>query len=129
MEPKLLKTEIASYIPAFFDPKAKHGISPLGDKVLIRPDKAAEIVGKIHIPQDVTYRHSLAAESGVVMAVGEGAFKWNSDKTTPFEGRVPKPGDRVIIEKYSGQVTRGDDKEIYRLMESACVAAIITEDK
>lgn len=129
MEPKLLKTTIAEYVPAAWTGVNKSGASPTGDRVLVLPDKAAEQVRGVHIPIDIVARHSMAAEAGVIIEVGDGAFKWNSDKMTPFEGKRPQPGDRVCIEKYSGQLLRGDDDEVYRIMESSCIAAILTSEK
>ena len=128
LAPKLFKTDIAEYVSSEYTGTNTSGCFPLGDKILILPDKAAEVVRGIHMPQDVVHRHTLAAEAGVVVAVGDGAFKWNSDKTTPYEGRRPVPGDRVTMERYSGQVICGDDKQMYRVMDSACIGTIITSD-
>lgn len=128
MQPKLFKTSLAEFVPAKWTGNEDAGIHPLGDRVLILPDKAAEIVRGVHLPQDITYRHTLAAEAGVVIAVGDGAFQWNSDKVTPYSGRKPKVGERVIIEKYAGQVVCGDDKQMYRLMDSHCVGGILEKE-
>lgn len=129
MEAKLLKSEVANYVPADWSGTNESGISPVGDRVLILPDKAATFtLGGIELPDDLVHRHTLAAEAGVIVALGEGAFKWNSDKVTPFAGRAPKPGDRVCIERYSGQLARGDDNNLYRLMDSACIAAILEKE-
>lgn len=130
MQPKLLfKTAIAEYRQAEWTGKNQSGVQPVGDRVLVKPDQAAgESSGGIMLPDDLKERHTLAAEAGIVIALGDGAFKWNSDRQTPFYGRVPKPGNRVCLERYSGQLIRGDDGETYRLMESACIAAIITPE-
>ena len=130
MQPKLLSKTLATYTPAAWTGKNESGIFPIGDRVLVLADEAAErTAGGIEIPQEVTYRMTLAAEAGVVVEIGDGAFKWNSDKVTPFAGRLPTPGVRVCIEKYSGQTIKGDDGKMYRLMESACIGAILTEQK
>lgn len=131
MQPKLLfKTSIAEYVPAEWTGNNQSGVNPIGDRVLVLPDQAAEASsGGILLPGDLQDRHTMAAEAGVVIQLGDGAFIWNSDKQTPFHGRKPKPGERVCIEKYSGQLTLGDDGKQYRLMESACIAAIITPEK
>lgn len=126
MQPKLIKTEHAEYIPAIWTGKNESGAYPTGDRVLVKCDKAAEkSSGGIELPQELTARMSMAAQAGIVVELGDGAFRWNSDKMTPYEGRKPKAGDRVCIEKYSGQLILGDDGEMYRLMESACIAAIL----
>jgi len=129
MQPKLFKTSIAEYVPAEWTGKNESGVHPIGDRVLIKPDKAADIVRGILMPDDITARHSLAAEGGVVVQLGDGAFMWNHDRQTPFHGRKPQPGERVVIEKYAGQLTKGDDGEMYRLMESASIGALITAEK
>lgn len=130
MQPKLIKTSLAEYVPATWAGFNKSGVTPLGDRVLILPDVAAEKTsGGIELPDELVYRHTLAAEAGVMVALGDGSFKWNSDKMTPYEGVKPTPGVRVCIEKYSGQAIKGDDGLMYRIMESACVGGILTENK
>lgn len=131
MQPKLLfKTSIAEYVPAEWTGKNQSGVAPVGDRVLVKPDQAAGTSsGGVMLPDDLRERHTLAAEAGIVVALGDGAFMWNSDRQTPFHGRKPKPGERVCLEKYAGQLVRGDDGEVYRLMESACIAAVITPEK
>lgn len=130
MQPKLFKTTLADYVPAEWNGKNDSGWKPLGDKVLILPDQAADkSSGGIYMTEDIKARHSMAAEAGVVIALGDGVFKWNSDRTTPFEGVKPAPGDRVYVERYSGQLIHGHDGVVYRVMESACIAAIKQGDK
>lgn len=127
MKPKLFKTSIAEFEHAKWTGKDTSGLHPLGDKVLVLPDKSAERTsGGVELPVDIVARHTLAAEAGIVVAIGDGAFKWNTDKCTPFEGRKPVPGDRVAIERYSGQLFHGVDGEVYRLMEGHCIGAIIS---
>lgn len=125
MQPRLVKTTVAQYIPAQWVGEDTSGLHPLGDRVLVLPDTAPEMIGGVHLPIDATTRHTLAAEGGVIVAIGDGAFSWNADKCTPFTGRKPVLGERVAIERYSGQLFYGLDGKIYRLMESACVGAVI----
>lgn len=131
MKPKLLsstpfKTALGEYVPAQWTGGNTSGRDPIGDRVLILPDDAADITaGGIHLTADLVGRHSMAAEAGVLVAAGEGAFTWNSDRQTPFAGRKPQPGDRVCIERYSGQLITGDDGKVYRLCESVCIGAVI----
>lgn len=129
MEAKLFKTALASFIPVEWNGTNDSGWQPIGDRVLILPDQAAEVVRGIHLPQDVVERHSLAAEAGVLVALGDGAFEWNSDRVTPFTGRKPVPGDRVHIHRYSGQLIMGKDGINYRVLDSQEVGAIATEEK
>lgn len=124
MQPKLIKTSLGTYTPAEWTGTNDSGWHVVGDRILVLPDQAAEQSGGIHLPQDVVARMTMSAEGGLVVSVGDGAFKWNSDKVTPFEGRKPEPGDRVCIEKFSGQLLHGKDGKVYRLMESACIGAL-----
>lgn len=124
METKLFKTELASYVPATWNGKNESGWTPIGDRVIILPDQAAEIIRGVHIPDEVKGRHALAAEAGCLIAAGEGAFKWNSDRVTPFEGRRPLPGERVNIHRYSGQTLMGKDGVLYRVLDSQEVGAV-----
>lgn len=119
MDPKLVKTEIAEYERAAWKGANTSGIKPIADKVLVQPDKASGAFGSIHIPEDMQRRHSLAAESGLLVAVGRDAFG-----TIPVAAMKPQPGARVFIERYSGQVIKGTDGEMYRLMDASCIGAV-----
>ena len=119
MEAKLVKTEIAEYERAEWKGANTSGIKPIADKVLVQPDKARGAFGNIHIPEDMQRRHSLAAESGLLVAVGRDAFS-----NIPVAALKPEPGTRVFIERYSGQVIKGVDGEMYRLMEASCIGAV-----
>jgi chaperonin GroES len=68
----------------------------------------------------------MAAETGVIVALGDDAFLWNGDRTRKWEGVKPKVGDRVYIQRYAGQVMLGEDSEFYRIMDANCIAAVKT---
>ena len=130
MEPKLLKHDVVTYKPANFSGKNESGLTPIGDRVLILPDEVeSKTSGGIELPDEILHRQTLAAEAGVIAALGDGTFKWNSDKVTPFSGRSPQVGERVVIERYAGQLAKGDDNQLYRLMDSHCIGAILEEAK
>lgn len=123
MKPKLLMTPLGQYEPAKWDGENLSACRPIGDRVLILPDGAAEQTGgNVFLPQDMQERMSMAAETGVLIAVGDGAWYWNSDRTRRFEGSKPKPGDRVGFERYAGSVRHGKDGKIYRIMDDKCVS-------
>jgi chaperonin GroES len=69
-------------------------------------------------------RMQLAAITGVIVECGEEAFKWNADRTRPYEGYKPQPGDRVIFEKYAGKPILGDDAKHYRIMDDKAIGGI-----
>ena len=130
MEPKLLKTTVTEYRQANYKGLNLSGATPVGDRVLILPDLPVDTTaGGIALPDNLVERHGMAAESGRLVALGDGAFYWNSDRTTRFEGIKPEPGQRVSFERYAGTLVLGDDGQMYRLMDDRCIGAILTEDK
>ncbi len=119
-------TTLAAYVPAPYSGKNESGVDPLGARVLILPDVAEETtLGGVHLPPDVAARNGMAAETGVLVALGEGAFVWSSDRVHPWTGRRPAPGDRIVIERFTGQLQRGLDGLIYRICEDRAIGAVI----
>lgn len=125
MEPKLIKTQHAEYVKAPYNGTNESGVRPVGDRVLILPDEAAEkTTGNVLLPQAAVERGSMAAETGWLVALGDGAFVWNSDRSRPFEGTKPQVGERIIFEKYAGQLMIGKDKRFYRLADDKTIGAV-----
>ncbi len=125
MEPRLLKTDIAEYTAGVFDGVNRSGIQPIGEKVLVLTDQVKEkTAGGIFITDDARERNALAAETGVIVDVGEGAFVWNDDKSRPWGGYKPKAGDAVYIVRYAGIVFTGDDGQKYRIIDYGQIGAI-----
>jgi chaperonin GroES len=124
MQPKILSVRKAEYLPAPFFGKNESGFEPIGDRVLVRPDIAASSSGGIELPDDIVDRAQLSASSGVLVALGDDAFKWSFDRTRPFAGVKPEVGSRVCFEKYAGQVILGDDGIEYRLIDDKCVGGV-----
>jgi chaperonin GroES len=126
MQPKLLKSsQLGEFIPAEFNGVNESGYEPVCDRVLVLPDMAsARTTGGIELPAELVDRHTMAAETGVIVAVGPEAFKWTPDKTREWTSYKPKPGDRVYIQRYSGQVMLGEDGKFYRLMDYTCCGAV-----
>lgn len=125
LTPKVLSVSRVEYMPAVWSGANKSGCAPIGDRVLILPDMAmAKSQGGIGLPDDVVERMQLSASSGVIVEVGDDAFAWNSDRTRPFGGYKPKPGDRVHFEKYAGKEIVGDDGAKYRICDDKAIGAI-----
>lgn len=125
MQPRLLKVGDSTFERAEFDGENKSGFEPVGDKVLVLPDSAAEVTGGgIQLTAEHVERTTLAAETGVIIAAAAGAFEWNSDRTRPWSGIKPKIGERVYMQRYSGQVMMGKDEKFYRVMTDVCIAAV-----
>src|SRR5579871_1270805 len=83
MQPKLLKSsQLGEFIPAQFTGVNESGYEPLGDRVFVLPDQAAaKTSGGIDLPAELVDRHTMASETGVIVAIGPDAFKWTPDKT------------------------------------------------
>ena len=119
MKRRLLRTELSTYEEADWDGVNRSGWRPTSDLVLVLPDQASDKIGKLGLlvqPEDQRDRASLASESGVIIAIGDGAFVWNRDRTRAYEGAKPKPGDRVLYRRYAGQMMKGADGRSYRYM-------------
>jgi chaperonin GroES len=133
MQPKLIAarqharilTPLAEYEPAQWKGKNTSGIIPIGDRVLVLPDKAPEkTAGGVLMTEQQQDRDGLAAETGILVAIGEAAWKWNSDRTRLFEGTKPEVGQRVWFERYAGSVQYGKDGTAYRIMDDKAVGAV-----
>lgn len=123
MELKLIKGLHADYIPAKWSGKDTSGIRVVGKTVLVLMDKCSPTSkGGIDLPEDIVEKMSMAAESGVLVAVSAGAFLLNEDMS-PWTGVKPGPGDRVYIEKYAGKQVKGRDGETYRIMDYGSIGA------
>ncbi len=127
---KVLKTELAQYIVnQKFDGVNRSGRRPIGDLVVVMLDQTVDqTTGGIVIPPEVVERMDLAAETGTIVAVGPGAFKWSADRRRPFEGDPPKPGDRVQIDRYAGSLITGGDGQKYRLLPDRQIGAILDDE-
>lgn len=125
MEPKLVKTRLAEYVPAEFSGKNESGIHPVGDRVLVLPDQASKTSsGLIHFTDEQISRNAEAAETGVIVEIGQEAFIWNSDRTRKWESAdKPKVGTRVAFDRYAGGFYHGKDGQMYRLMDDKCIGA------
>lgn len=114
----------AEFTPAEWSGQDTSGIRVVGKTVLVLMDAAApKSSGDVILPEPIVENLSAGAESGVIVAVSPGAFLLNEDMT-PWVGEKPAPGDRVYIAKYAGQLVRGRDGRIYRLMDYGNIGAV-----
>lgn len=128
----LIMTQLAPYVPAEWNGKNESGIRAIGDRVLVLPDKAAaQSAGTHGAPilftdqkQDID---GLAAETGVIISIGDGAWTWNSDRTRPYKGTKPVVGQRVWFDRYAGSPQHGKDGVVYKIMDDKCIGAIADE--
>lgn len=130
LQQRFIQTELAKYrIRQVFDGVNRSGRRPVNDLVVVMLDDVLKVtLGGIELPEDYIERMNLAAETGVVVAVGPGAFKWSADRRRPFEGEPPRPGDRVQIDRYAGALITGKDGQKYRLVPDRQIGALLDED-
>lgn len=103
----------------------KSGRKAIGDAVLVQPDEAVtKSAGGVEYTDEYRDRSALAAESGVLVDVGEDAFIWNADRTRQWEGYKPKPGDRVFFGRYQYNQVPGEDGVMYWAIKDSSICAI-----
>ena len=97
--------------------KEKSPITPLGDRVIVRPLTEEELgtvsASGIIIPDTAKKEKP---EQGIVIAVGPGKWDEDGEKRIPMEVKV---GDRVVFSKYGYDEVRIDDKEYFIVSESS----------
>lgn len=102
--------------------KTTSPITPLGDRVVVRPLTEEEMgtssPSGIIIPDTAKKEKP---EQGVVIAVGEG--KWNEDG----DGRIPvsvNVGDHVVFSKFGFDEVKVDNDEYYIVSEGSVLGII-----
>ena len=99
--------------------KTDTAIKPIGDRVLVKPESAADqkTASGIIIPDTA---HKEKPERGEVVAVGDGK---RTDKGEIIPVRV-KVGDTVIFSKYGFDEVKLDEQEYYIVSESNILAIV-----
>lgn len=96
--------------------KSKVKVSPLGDRVAIRPlEETEQMRGGLYIPDTAKEK----PQQGEVVAVGPGRVE--KGEKVPMELKV---GDRVLYGKYSGTEVTLDDEQILIIKESDVLAKL-----
>jgi len=115
----------AQYVQSSYDGKNTSQVAALDDNVLILIDDSVEkTAGGILLTNTSQEHHKAAAETGVVVEVGQGAFKYTADRSREWTGLRPRPGDRVYFQRYAGQIIIGTDGKEYRMMTDKCIAGL-----
>lgn len=124
-EGQVLRFDQQEYIVQNWNGVNQSGYEPLDDKILVLTDVHADKTsGLVELPAGYVEKQTMAAEHGTVVGVGPAAFRWNDDGSRQWQGRIPSPGDRVYFERYSGQLLKGEDGRMYRLMSQSCIGAV-----
>jgi chaperonin GroES len=93
-------------------------ITPLADRVLVKPMDQAEVKkGGIIIPDTAKEK----PQEGEVIAVGKGRVNETTGERIALE---VKKGDKVLYGKYSGTEITIDDREYLILRESDILAVL-----
>lgn len=118
----LLKGAQAEFVRCQIADAADPGVEPFGTSVLVLMDQCAEMTtGKVLLPPEKIAQMNIASETGVVVDIGEAAFRYYDDGSK-WNGRKPVIGERVFVERYAGREILGRDGRTYRLMTYTCVA-------
>lgn len=106
--------------------KNKSGIIPIRDLVLVLPEEEVTVKEMmIQLPDNVKEKQLLHQIFGKVVAMGEGAFKYEEKQY----GVMPsiKAGQRVMFARYGGMVVTGSDKVKYRLISDDDIVASVDD--
>lgn len=124
LEPRIIKGLQAEFTRAEWTGKNESGVRPLGTHVLVLMDPCAVASsGGVQLPEETLAKMNNASESGVVVAVGDAAFRYYDDGSR-WTDYKPKAGDHVFVERYAGREIRGADGEVYRMMTYTCVGGL-----
>lgn len=93
-------------------------IKPIGDNILVKPDKTEEVTsGGIYIPE-MSQRIS---RTGTVIECGKGFICETTGKLIPND---VKPGDRVFYGQFSGRKYKHEETEYLFLKNSEILMTI-----
>jgi len=104
--------------------KNESGIKPVEYKILVLPDTVDEKTesGLIYKAVTATEKEIMAQTEGILVATSDMAFDgWNCE--------LPKIGDRVLFDKYSGLFIKGADEKDYRVINDKDLVAILEQTK
>lgn len=121
--PALIQGMQAEYVPEFWPGENTSGLRPFGKNLLVRMDVTAkQTSGGIYLVDEMLERMDMASVTGCIYAIGPEAFR-QFDDGHPWRGDAPQVGERVYTEKYAGQIARGKDGGLYRIMDYRAIAA------
>lgn len=108
-------------------------VQPVGHKLLVRPERIEDTdpalarakAAGLMLAHVETEREQMAQVKATVVAVGGNAFQEFVQGVgfVRWDGRLPQPGDKIMMAKYAGLVTKEGDEE-YRLINDEDVVAI-----
>ncbi len=97
------------------------GLKPLGRAVLLKMVEIDELkTVKVVIPENVKRNSATVEQRAIVMDVGNEAW---ADEAEPRA----QIGDKVFVTKFAGFIAKGNDGEIYRLVNDRDIFCKIEE--
>ena len=121
----------------------KSGVTPVGDRVLVKPDIIEEkSAGGIYIPDEHRANHQATQMAGTLVAVGpdawqdrvttverliDGQLKVVERRTTGYSQAFAKVGDRVCFAQYHGRNFDGEDGTKYRLLNDEDITGLVSD--
>lgn len=98
-------------------------ITPVGHRVLVKPlPVEKKTAGGILLADTVVDKHQRDQQKGVVVAIGENAWK-AFDDGTPW----CKVGDLVLFSRYGGKTVYEDEQE-FRVLNDEDIVAVVSEN-
>ena len=126
---RTLNSESIQFRRKIWSKKNDSGCRPIGEMILVLIDEPVQKTdGGIIIPEAVLTIRQLMSESGTIVAMGGGAFYWNSDRSREFRGEAPVVGDHIIFSRYAGREINGNDGNMYRLILDKEVGGVALDD-
>lgn len=111
------------------------GIYPVGDRILVLPDDLKMTTdGGIAIPDSVLKEHFYAQNIGKLIAVGPDSWLHHIERgpggntEVGYRGPFAKVGDRVMFDRYGGEMKEGKDGRIYRILNDKDITAIVDDE-
>ena len=121
------------------------GITPSGDRVIVKPDEIETVTaGGIVIPDTEADKYAGAQSIGTLVAVGPDAWLHDVEKTfrvidntqlklievkkRGYSQPFAVVGDRVAFAKYGGLRVEGEDGSVYRILNDEDITAVVSED-
>ena len=99
---------------------------PRGWRILIAiPKVSKQTEGGIHKPEEVVYREQVGGIVGLVIKLGDLAYK--DEKKFPT-GAWCGPGDYILMRSYSGTRLIANDQE-FRLINDDTVEAVVSDPR
>lgn len=97
--------------------KNTSGITPRGNKLLVKPEEILEKTASgLILPMQAVEREAMAQMYGSVVAIGPHCWPDEPERRCEI-------GDRIIFAKYAGEMFKGNDGITYRLINARDVVA------